>query len=81
MLPCRSKLKITSSALKSRDGVKSFVEWNLTPWRSLKVYSSPSSEALQDSARAGTTLVDPRSNSANRLKIGCEEASKVVPAV
>ena len=40
----RSKEKITSSALKSRVGVKKSVVWNLTPGRSLKVYSRPSSE-------------------------------------
>ncbi|MOA46472.1 hypothetical protein D3C78_1689900 [compost metagenome] len=33
----RMKLNTTSSALKSRDGVKYSVVWNLTPLRSLKV--------------------------------------------
>jgi hypothetical protein len=67
--------------LKSRDGVKSAVVWNLAPLRRLKVYANPSSETSQDSARAGTILVVPRSNSTSRLKTGREEASKVVPAV
>ena len=41
---CRSKEKTTSSALKSRVGVKKSVVWNFTPGRRWKVYSSPSSE-------------------------------------
>jgi hypothetical protein len=40
----RSKEKTTSSALKSRVGVKKSVVWYLTPGRSLKVYWRPSSE-------------------------------------
>jgi hypothetical protein len=71
----------TSSALKSRLGVKFAVVWNLTPLRRWKVYSSPSSETSQLSARAGTILVVPGANSTRRLKIARDEASKVVPAV
>ena len=52
----RSKLKITSSALKSREGVKPSVVWNLTPWRRWKVYSSPSSETSQLSASTGPKI-------------------------
>ncbi len=51
-----------SSALKSRVGVKSLVVWYLTPLRRLKVYSKPSAEAVQDSAKPGTTFVEPGSN-------------------
>src|SRR5690606_18741591 len=72
---------MTSSALKSRLGVKSAVVWNFTPWRRLKVYSRPSSETDQVSARAGTILVVPRSNSTSRLYTARDDASKVVPAV
>ena len=63
----RSNVKITSSALKSRVGVKNSVLWNATPGRSVNVYSSPSSDTSQLSARAGTTVVSPRSNSTRRL--------------
>ena len=35
------KVKITSSALKSRVGVNLFVEWNLTPLRSLEGVFQP----------------------------------------
>ena len=59
-------LYATSSALKSRDGVKLAVLWNLTPRRRLKVYSRPSSVTDQLSAKAGTIFVVPRSNSARR---------------
>ena len=63
----RSKVKITSSALKSRVGVKKSVVWNFTPGRSLNVTVLPSSDTVQLSARPGTTSVVPRSNSASRL--------------
>ena len=53
---CRSKEKITSSAFMSRVGVKKSVVWNFTPGRSLKVYSRPSSEISQLSARPGSMV-------------------------
>jgi hypothetical protein len=60
----RSKEKSTSSALKSRVGLKPFTpEWNLTPLRSLKVIVLPPSATCQLSASPGSTLVVPRSNS------------------
>jgi hypothetical protein len=43
----------------SRVGVKKSVVWNLTPLRSLKVYSLPSSETVQLSARPGSISVEP----------------------
>src|SRR5690606_31396129 len=72
---------MTSSALKSRLGVKSAVVWNFAPRRRLKVYSRPSSDTDQLSARAGTMLVVPRSNSTSRLYTARDDASNVVPAV
>src|SRR5450830_480478 len=71
----------TSSALKSRVGVNLAVVWNLTPWRSLKVYVRPSAETSHEVARPGTRLVVPSSNCTRRLYIGTDEASKVVPVV
>ena len=71
----------TSSALKSRVGVKLALLWNLTPWRSLNVTTLPSGETVHDSARAGMMLVVPVSNSTSRLNIGTDTASKVVPVV
>ena len=41
----------------------------------------PSVETVHDSARAGTMLVVPRSNSTSRLNVGTDAASKVVPVV
>ncbi len=43
----------TASALKS------VPSWNFTPWRSVNVYSRPSSEISQDSARPGRSVVAP----------------------
>src|SRR6266481_2918654 len=77
----RFQLKMTSSALKSRAGLKLALLWNLTPLRSLKVYVLPSGETVHDSASAGMMLVVPSSNSTNRLNIGTDTASKVVPVV
>src|SRR5438045_7771815 len=71
----------TSSALKSRVGLKLALLWNLTPLRSLKVYVLPSGDTVHDSASAGTMLVVPISNSTRRLNIGTDTASKVVPVV
>src|SRR4249919_2655161 len=69
----------TSSALKSRDGLKLALLWNLTPLRSLNVYTLPSGDTVHDSASAGTMFVVPVSNSTSRLNIGTETASNVVP--
>src|SRR5260370_40433087 len=77
----RLQLKMTSSALKSRVGLKLALLWNLTPLRSLKVYVLPSADTVHDSARPGTMLVVPISNSTNRLNIGTDTASNVVPVV
>ena len=71
----------TSSALKSRVGLKLALLWNLTPLRSLKVYVFPSGDTVHDSASAGTMLVVPISNSTRRLNIGTDTASNVVPVV
>src|SRR5450755_1113215 len=71
----------TSSALKSRLGVKLALLWNLTPLRSLNVYVLPSGETVHDSASAGTMLVLPSSNCTIRLNMGTDAASKVVPVV
>src|SRR5450631_823267 len=71
----------TSSALKSREGLKLALLWNLTPLRSLNVYVLPSGETVHDSASAGTMLVVPNSNCTSRLNMGTDAASKVVPVV
>src|SRR5204863_4346635 len=71
----------TSSALKSRVGLKLALLWNLTPLRSLNVYVLPSGDTVHDSASAGTMLVVPISNSTRRLNIGTDTASNVVPVV
>jgi aerobic carbon-monoxide dehydrogenase large subunit len=52
----------TSSALKSRVGLKLALAWNFTPLRSLSVISVPFCSIVQLSARPGMTLVVPRSN-------------------
>ena len=67
VLSCRSKENSTSSALRSRVGVKNEVVWNFTPGRSLNVYCSPSSEISQLSARPGSISVVPGLNSTSRL--------------
>jgi hypothetical protein len=63
----RSKPKITSSAFMSRVGLNARWLCHLTPLRSVKVYVRPSAEMSHFSARPGTTLVPPRSNSTMRL--------------
>ncbi len=63
----RSNEKITSSAFMSRVGVNMSLEWNFTPGRRLNVYSVPSSDTSQLSARPGIRLVVPRSNSTSVL--------------
>ena len=45
----------TASALKS------VPSWNFTPWRSVNVYSRPSSEISHDSASPGRSVVEPNS--------------------
>ena len=69
----------TSSALKSRVGLKLALLWNLTPCRSLNVTTLLSGETVHDSASAGMMLVVPVSNSTSRLNIGTDTASNVVP--
>src|SRR5450830_2112608 len=66
----RLKVNTTSSALKSRDGVKYAVVWNFTPRRRWKVYTRPSAEISQLSASAGATEVSPLTNSTSRLYSG-----------
>ncbi|MCY1361177.1 hypothetical protein D9M69_478350 [compost metagenome] len=60
----RSSMKMKSSALKSRVGLKLLlVVCHFTPLRRWKVYTVPSAEMSHFSARPGITLVPPRSNS------------------
>src|SRR5471032_678884 len=66
----RLKVNSTSSALKSRVGLKSLLLWNFTPSRRWKVYVRPSSAISQRVVRPGTTLVAPFLNSASRLYSG-----------
>ena len=75
----RLQLNSTSSALKSRVGLKFALLWNFTPLRSLKVTVLLSGDTVHDSASAGTMLVVPISNSTRRLYIGTDTASNVVP--
>ena len=70
--------KTTSSALKSRVGVKAALLLNFTPLRRWKVYSVPSSEMSHFSAKAGTTSVVPGLNSTRRLN-NCRTTSIVLP--
>src|SRR5260364_116875 len=55
-LRIRSKVKSTSSALKSRVGLNQGVVWNFTPRRRSNVYTRLSSETSQRSARLGSIL-------------------------
>src|SRR5471032_496683 len=66
----RLKVNSTSSALKSRVGLKSLLLWNFTPSRRWKVYVRPTSEISHLVANPGTTLVAPFSNSTSRLYSG-----------
>ena len=75
----RLQLNSTSSALKSRVGLKFALLWNLTPFLSLNVTTLPSGDTVHDSASAGTMFVVPMSNSTSRLNIGTDTASNVVP--
>src|SRR5262249_45076317 len=61
----------------SRVGFHLALDWNLTPWRSLKVTCSPSGEIVQDSASPGITFDPPISISTSRSAI-CSLTSKLV---
>src|SRR5215210_513183 len=54
----------------SRVGVKFAFEWKRTPRRRWNVYSRPPSETVQDSARPGTSVVEPGGNSTRLLNTG-----------
>ena len=62
----RSNVNSTSSALKSRVGVKSLLDCHFTPCRRWKVMVLPSGEMSQLSASDGSVCVVPSLNATSR---------------